>query len=149
MSIRLAAKLRDANRLKPGSVLVRSGEEAPRPLTDADLRPGDQLVIDDTTELFTAGVVDLDGKDRVEDVLDALADPKPGDVVLRIERDTAANHRLLDAVAEATDDDSAEPEPLEITWLLRVHRGSWRRNRWWWRRPACWTGRPTSRPGPR
>ncbi|WP_213455090.1 type I-G CRISPR-associated helicase/endonuclease Cas3g [Rhizomonospora bruguierae] len=120
VSIRQAAAIRA--RLKPGSVLVRPGDDAPRPLADEDrLRPGDQLVIDDTTELFTAKVVDPDGKDRVVDVLDALDEPGPGEVVLRIEDDTAAHRRFLDAVADATDD-PAEPDPLEIARLLRVHR---------------------------
>ncbi|WP_328848562.1 type I-U CRISPR-associated helicase/endonuclease Cas3 [Micromonospora zamorensis] len=124
VSIRQGAKIRE--RLKPGSMLVRPGDEAPRPLADGDrLRPGDQLVIDDTTELFTAGVVDPDGNERVNDVLDALDEPKPGEVVLRIERDTAAHRRLLDAVAavsELAEPDVVEPDPLEIARLLRVHR---------------------------
>lgn len=126
VSIRLAAKLRDANRLKPGSVLVRPGDEAPRPLAEHDrLRPGDQLVIDDTTALFTAGVVDPDGTQRVEDVLEALDNPKPGEVVLRIEPETAANRRLLEAIAATVDPAAPDPEalePLEIARLLRVHR---------------------------
>lgn len=124
VSIRLAAKIRD--RLKPGSVLVRPGEDAPRPLADDDrLRPGDQLVIDDTTALFTAGVVDPDGTERVDDVLDVLDDPEPGEVVLRIERGTAAHDRFLDVVAATTDPaepDTADSDPLEIARLLRVHR---------------------------
>jgi CRISPR-associated endonuclease/helicase Cas3 len=126
VSIRQAAKIRE--RLKPGSVLVRPGEDAPRPLADGDrLRPGDQLVIDDTTALFTAKVVDPDGKDRVDDVLDALEEPKPGEVVLRIERDTVGHRRFLEAIAAiaATVDPAApdpEPEPLEVARLLRVHR---------------------------
>jgi CRISPR-associated endonuclease/helicase Cas3 len=118
VSIRQATKIQE--RLKPGSVLVRPGDDAPRPLAEDDrLRPGDQLVIDDTTELFTARVVDPDGSERVADVLDAVDEPKPGEVVLRIERDTAAHHRLLDAVAAI---DPAEADPLEIARLLRVHR---------------------------
>ncbi|MEU8263093.1 type I-U CRISPR-associated helicase/endonuclease Cas3 [Micromonospora sp. NPDC048999] len=120
VSIRQAAKVRE--RLKPGSVLVRPGDDAPRPLSDGDrLRPGDQLVIDDTTELFTAGAVDPEGSGRVGDALDALDEPKPGEVVLRIERDTAAHRRFLDAVTAATDY-PAEPEPQEVARLLRVHR---------------------------
>jgi CRISPR-associated endonuclease/helicase Cas3 len=121
VSIRQAARIRE--RLHPGSVLVRPGEDAPRPLAEGDrLRPGDLLVIDDTTGLFTAGVVDPDGKDRAQDVLDAPASPDPGEVVLRIERDTATNRRFLNAVAEVTDDESDEPDPVEVARLLRVHR---------------------------
>jgi CRISPR-associated endonuclease/helicase Cas3 len=121
VSIRQAAQI--MGRLKPGSLLVRPGEDAPRPLAEEDrLRPGDQLVIDDTNALFTSGVVDPDGTQRVEDVLDALDEPKPGEVVLRIERDTAAHRRLLDSIAEVIDDDSAEPDPREVARLLRVHR---------------------------
>ncbi|WP_433532640.1 type I-G CRISPR-associated helicase/endonuclease Cas3g [Micromonospora sp. CA-263727] len=124
VSIRRATKLRE--RLKPGSVLVRPGDDAPRPLAADDrLRPGDQIVIDDSNELFTFGVVDLDGNQRVDDVLDKLDEPKPGEVVLRIERDTAAHRRFLDAVAataELTEPDPAEPDPLEVARLLRVHR---------------------------
>jgi CRISPR-associated endonuclease/helicase Cas3 len=119
VSIRHAAKIRE--RLKPGSVLVRPGDDTPRPLADGDrLRPGDQLVIDDTTELFTAGVVDPEGRERVDDVLGALDDPQPGEVVLRIERDTPAHRQLLDAIAATAD--PAEADPLEIARLLRVHR---------------------------
>ncbi|MEV6815340.1 type I-U CRISPR-associated helicase/endonuclease Cas3 [Micromonospora sp. NPDC051296] len=124
VSIRQAAMIRA--RLKPGSVLVRPGGDAPRPLTDDDrLRPGDQLVIDDTNELFTAGVLDPDGNQRVDDVLDLLDEPGPGDVVLRIEPDSAAHRRFLDAVAattELTEPNPAEPDPVEIARLLRVHR---------------------------
>ncbi|BCB82935.1 type I-G CRISPR-associated helicase/endonuclease Cas3g [Phytohabitans suffuscus] len=132
VSIRRAAEIR--SRLKPGSVLVRPGDDQPRPLTDGDrIRPGDLLVIDDTTELFIGEVVDPHGTDRVADVLDALDKPGPGEVVLRIERDTAAHRRLLDAVAANTEnpDDPdpleiarllREPDPLEIARLLRVHR---------------------------
>jgi CRISPR-associated endonuclease/helicase Cas3 len=121
VSIRDAAQIQ--MRLKPGSVLVRPGEDAPRPLAEDDrLRPGDQLVIDDTTEMFTGGVVDPEGKQRVYDVLNALDDPKAGEVVLRIERDSAADRRFLDAIAEVADDDSGEPDPLEVARLLRVHR---------------------------
>jgi CRISPR-associated endonuclease/helicase Cas3 len=124
VSIRQSAKIR--KRLKPGSVLVRPGDDAPRPLAEGDrLRPGDQLVIDDATELFTAGVIDLGGNERVEDVLDALEDPEPGQVVLRIERGTAAHRRFLDAVAATADPaapDPLEPDPLEVARLLRVHR---------------------------
>jgi len=126
VSIRQATKIQKEERLKPGSVLVRPGDDAPRPLAAGDrLRPGDQIVIDDSTELFTAGVVDLDGNDRVDDVLDALDAPGPGEVVLRIERDSAAHRRFLDAVAatmELTEPEPAEPEPLEVARLLRVHR---------------------------
>ncbi|WP_434739326.1 type I-G CRISPR-associated helicase/endonuclease Cas3g [Micromonospora sp. SH-82] len=119
VSIRKATLIR--GRLKPGSVLVRPGDDAPRPLIDDDrLRPGDQIVIDDTTALFTAGVPDPDGTQRVDDVLDALDAPEPGEVVLRTERDTAAHRRFLDAVADAVD--PAEPDPIEIARLLRVHR---------------------------
>ncbi|WP_018790441.1 type I-U CRISPR-associated helicase/endonuclease Cas3 [Salinispora arenicola] len=119
VSIRLAARILE--RLKPGSVLVRPGDDAPRPLIDDDwLRPGDHIVIDDATELFTAEVVDPDGNDRVDDVLDAPGEPGPGEVVLRIERDTAAHRRLLDAVAAVSE--QAEPDPVEVARLLRVHR---------------------------
>ncbi|MDG4832985.1 type I-U CRISPR-associated helicase/endonuclease Cas3 [Solwaraspora sp. WMMD1047] len=120
-------------RVKPGSVLVRPGDGRPRALTDDErlhpgrvLRPGDQLVVDDTTELFIAGVVDVDGNDRVDDVLDALDNPGRGDVVLRIERDTAAHRRFLDAIAATTVDPDepavVEPELSEIARLLRAHR---------------------------
>ncbi|MDQ7911188.1 type I-U CRISPR-associated helicase/endonuclease Cas3 [Phytohabitans sp. ZYX-F-186] len=120
VSIRKAATIRA--RLKPGSVLVRPGDDQPRPLTDDDrLRPGDQIVIDSTTELFTSRVVDPDGKERVDDVLDALDEPKPGEVVLRIERGIAAHRRLLDAVAAAADHPD-ELDPREVARLLRVHR---------------------------
>ncbi|MDG4765645.1 type I-U CRISPR-associated helicase/endonuclease Cas3 [Solwaraspora sp. WMMD406] len=114
----------------PTPILVRPGESAPRPLTAGErIRPGDQLVIDDTTELFTSGVVDPAGTERVDDVLDALADPKPGDIVLRIERDTAAHRRFLDAVAATIVDQddpeshgAVEPDPEEVAQLLRMHR---------------------------
>ncbi|QSB16759.1 type I-U CRISPR-associated helicase/endonuclease Cas3 [Natronosporangium hydrolyticum] len=122
--IRQAALLRA--RLKPGSVLVRPSEDAPRPLTEDDrLRPGDQLVIDDTNTVFTERVVDPEGNQRVADVLEAREEPKPGEVVLRIERDTAGNGRLLDAIEAMRDPAAADPdelEPVEIARLLRVHR---------------------------
>jgi CRISPR-associated endonuclease/helicase Cas3 len=126
VSIRVAAKILAAKRLKPGSVLVRPGEDAPRPLAEADrLRPGDQLVIGDSNMLFTAGVVDPDGTQPVADVLDALIDPKPGQVVLRIEPDTAGHRRFLEAIAATIDPAAPDPtelDPLEIARLLRVHR---------------------------
>lgn len=124
VSIRQAARILE--RLKPGSVLVRPGDAAPRPLAKDDrLRPGDLLVIDDTNELFTFGVVDPEGKDRANDVLDALDDPKPGQVVLRIEPDTAGHRRFLEAFAATIDPAAPDPtdlDPLEIARLLRVHR---------------------------
>ncbi|WFE27972.1 type I-U CRISPR-associated helicase/endonuclease Cas3 [Solwaraspora sp. WMMD791] len=128
VSIRLATEI--CKRLNPGSVLVRPGEPAPRPLTeDERIRPGDELVIDDKNELFTSKVVDPDGTDRVDDVLDAVDDPKPGQVVLRIESNTAAHRRLLDAVAATIVDQdapetpgAAELDPMEVAQLLRVHR---------------------------
>jgi len=142
VSIKMATRIRD--RLKelaeaaakagpdpvPVPMLVRPTDPAPRPLTvDDRIRPGDVLVLDDTTALFTSKVVDPDGTEQVDDVLDALADPKPGQVVLRIERDTAAHRRFLDAVA-ATIVDQDDPEsqgaveldPEEVAQLLRVHR---------------------------
>ncbi|MEV4830542.1 type I-U CRISPR-associated helicase/endonuclease Cas3 [Micromonospora sp. NPDC049257] len=119
VSIRRATKILE--RLKPGSVLVRPGDDAPRPLVGGDrLRAGDQLVVDDTTELFTAGVVDPEGTERVDDVLDALDEPRPGEVVLRIERNNAAHGRLLDAIA-AVDPADADSQALEIARLLRAH----------------------------
>jgi CRISPR-associated endonuclease/helicase Cas3 len=124
VSIRQTTKIRE--RLKSGLVLVRPGEDTPRPLTGGDrLRPGDQLVIDDTTALFTAGVVDPDGTKPAADVLDALEDPKPGEVVLRIEPDTAAHGRFLDAIVATVDPAAPDPtelDPQEIARLLRVHR---------------------------
>jgi CRISPR-associated endonuclease/helicase Cas3 len=126
VSIPDMAKIRKEERLKPGSVLVRPGEDAPRPLADGDrLRPGDIVVVDDTTALFTSGVVDPEGKDRVSDVLDALGDPKPGQVVLRIEPDTAGHRRFLEAIAATVDPAAPDPtelDPLEVARLLRVHR---------------------------
>lgn len=122
--IQAAAKI-VGDRLTSGSVLVRPGEDAPRPLADGDrLRPGDLLVIDDTTAIFTSGVVDPDGAQRVADVLDALPDPGPGQVVLRIERGTAAHGRFLDAVADLIDlsEPDPEPDPQEVARLLRAHR---------------------------
>ncbi|MDG4771551.1 type I-U CRISPR-associated helicase/endonuclease Cas3 [Solwaraspora sp. WMMD792] len=142
VSIKAATRIRD--RLKelaeaaakagpdpvPVPMLVRPTDPAPRPLTDGErIRPGDLLVLDDATALFTSKVVDPDGTERVDDVLDALADPKPGQVVLRIERDTAAHRRFLDAVAATVVDqddpdtpEAAELEPMEAAQLLRVHR---------------------------
>ncbi|MFY1650721.1 type I-G CRISPR-associated helicase/endonuclease Cas3g [Solwaraspora sp. WMMB762] len=114
----------------PTPILVRPGESPPRPLTiDDRIRPGDMLVVDDTTPLFTSKVVDPDGTEQVDDVLDLIAAPKPGDVVLRIERDTAAHRRFLDAVAATIVDQddpdthgAVEPDPEEVAQLLRVHR---------------------------
>ncbi|MFV2087537.1 type I-U CRISPR-associated helicase/endonuclease Cas3 [Micromonospora sp. LOL_021] len=114
----------------PTPILVRPGESPPRPLTTDDrIRPGDMLVLDDTTPLFTSKVVDPDGTEQVDDVLDGIADPKPGEVVLRIERDTAAHCRFLDAVAATIVDQHdqeapgvAGPDPAEVAQLLRVHR---------------------------
>lgn len=124
VSIRQMTRIWD--RLKPGAVLVRPGEDAPRPPADEDrLRPGDQIVIDDSVKLFTAGVFDPDGTERVGDVLDALDDPKPGRVVLRIEPDTAGYRRFLEAVASTVDPAAPEPmelDPAEIARLLRLHR---------------------------
>ncbi|ROO60924.1 CRISPR-associated endonuclease/helicase Cas3 [Micromonospora sp. Llam0] len=142
VSIRLATRIWD--RLKelaeaaakagpdpvPVPMLVRPTDPAPRPLTvDDRIRPGDILVLDDTTALFTSKVVDPAGTERVDDVLDALGEPKAGEVVLRIEGDTAGHRRFLDAVAATVVDQddpdtpgAAELEPTEIAQLLRVHR---------------------------
>lgn len=121
VSIRLASSILE--RLKPGAVLIRPGEDEPRPVIETDrIRPGDQLVVDDTAELFTGGVPTRDGKDRVGDVLDALEQPGRGEVVLRIERDTQAG--FLDAVAAASDDPESpeSPDPAMIAALLREHQ---------------------------
>lgn len=126
VSITLADRIRERLRdLEPRPVLVRPTEDDPRPFGKDDrLRPGDVIVVDDRVELFTAGVVDPDGTERVHDVLDALDDPKPGEVVLRIEPDTAGHRRFLEAVAATLDPDAPEPEldPAEVARLLRVHR---------------------------
>jgi len=123
VSIRQAGTIRARLKPEPSAVLIRPGD-GPRPWSDDDrLRPGDQLVVDDSAELFTHGVFTRDGNERVVDVLDALDEPKPGEVVLRIERDTAAHRRLLDAVAAATDaNDRDDLDSLVVAQLLREYR---------------------------
>ncbi|GAA0708090.1 type I-U CRISPR-associated helicase/endonuclease Cas3 [Dactylosporangium roseum] len=118
--VRIHAATTIQPRLKPepAAVLVRPGEP-PRTFIEGErLRPGDQLVVDDTAELFTAGVFTPDGAERVGDVLDA--DAQVGQVVLRIERDTDAGGRLLDA-ADAILDEQGDLDPAELARLLRDH----------------------------
>ncbi|GAA4725867.1 type I-G CRISPR-associated helicase/endonuclease Cas3g [Phytohabitans rumicis] len=120
VSIRHAATIRARLKPDPGALLLRPGE-SPCPLGDERLRPGDQVVVDDTAELFRAKVFTPDGNERVDDVLDALDRPGPGEVVLRIEGETAGHRRLLGAVAAATDN-ADDPDPVAIARLLREHQ---------------------------
>ncbi|HUZ25194.1 MAG TPA: hypothetical protein VMV07_15675 [Streptosporangiaceae bacterium] len=122
--------------LKPGRPLIRIRGEDIAPLhqraradgtTGADLRPGDVVVIDSSSEIFTPSTAGADGgfsppvvaapasgenPDGLEparlatadDVLHQAADPGPGEVVLRLEAPPEAGARTagiagLDAVA--------------------------------------------------
>ncbi|MDG6100494.1 type I-U CRISPR-associated helicase/endonuclease Cas3 [Dactylosporangium aurantiacum] len=105
--------------LKVPAVLVRPGDPL-RTFEGERLRPGDQLVVDDTAELFTAGVLTADGTGQVSDVLHDIDPPQIGQVVLRIERDTEAGRRLLDA-AEALLDEQGDLSPADLARLLHDH----------------------------
>lgn len=73
-----------------GTVLVVRGEEV-RAVADGHalrIRPGDILVLDDSVAVFTAGVVSLDGQEKMPDVLEAKTSPGPGDAVLRVDEAT-------------------------------------------------------------
>jgi CRISPR-associated endonuclease/helicase Cas3 len=98
VSIRQAADIR--KRLESAAVLVRPGEDSPQSLPpgepepsggqarsgDGRIRPGDLLIIDAATPLFIADVVDLEGTERAEDVLEAANDLEAGTFAFRIER---------------------------------------------------------------
>ncbi|HET6482349.1 MAG TPA: type I-U CRISPR-associated helicase/endonuclease Cas3, partial [Actinoplanes sp.] len=120
VSIRQATDVR--KRLEAGAILVRPTEDRPRFLppgerkpsggqarSDDDqirpedrIRPGDLLVIDAATALFTADVVDPDGTEQAEDVLEAANDLDAGTFVFRIDRIPTEreddDRRTLDAI---------------------------------------------------
>lgn len=70
-----------------GTVLLVRGEEVSAAADGHALRirPGDILVLDDSATVFTSGVVRLDGREAMPDVLEAKSSPGPGDVVLRVD----------------------------------------------------------------
>jgi CRISPR-associated endonuclease/helicase Cas3 len=74
------------------------------------LRPGDIIVVDDTTEMFREGVVVKDGKERMSDVLEDLEKPGRGGVLLRVDKQSwpEVAERLLQDCSEVLRD--AGPE---------------------------------------
>ncbi|MEV7227241.1 type I-U CRISPR-associated helicase/endonuclease Cas3 [Polymorphospora sp. NPDC051019] len=118
--IRQSPTIWDRLKPEPGAVLVRANE-SPRVVDQEErLRPGDLLVVDDATALFTAGVFTPTGGETLADVLDAIPAPGPGEVVLRIEGER--HRRFLDAVAATAGSGEDDLPGPAIAGLLREYQ---------------------------
>lgn len=151
--------------LEPGRTLIRVRGEDISPLRQraradgipsADLRPGDVVVIDSTSEIFTPGTAGMDGgfsppvpapastedPDGIDpvllatagDVLHYVADPGPGEVVLRLEAppdsgtwkagiaglDARAVRQVLDEFADGFDESTERDRRYVLAGLLRA-----------------------------
>lgn len=95
--------LDDAAADAPPLLLARQQEVSV--LVDARLHPGDVVIVDDRVRLLRSGVVDPDGRERADDVLE-VTDPAVGSVVLRIGQGSTlpADHQSTDTAIQTTGD---------------------------------------------